>query len=89
MPHAFIGSRFATIGNSKIVPNETPKKEIEEIVGRQHHGDVLHFLDHLTSGRDVFVTEDNDFLSKRTTLEERFKTKIRTTEELVAMMNGE
>ena len=85
---AFIGSPFATIGKSKIVPNETPKKDIEEIIGSQHHGDVLHFLDHLLSGRDVFVTDDNDFLSKRAALEERFDTRIRTAEELVAMTKG-
>jgi hypothetical protein len=85
---AFVGSLFATIGNCKIVPNETPKKEIEEIIGSQHHGDVLHFLDHLLSERDVFVTDDNDFLSKRTALEERFRTKVRTAAELVAMVKG-
>ena len=88
LAYAFIGSPFAKIGNCKIVPNETPKKEIEEIIGSQHHGDVRHFLDHLLSGRDVFVTDDNDFLSKRAILEQRFKTKVLTTEELAEMTKG-
>ena len=81
---AYIGSPFAIVGNSRIVPNETPKKEIEQIIGRQHHGDVLHFLDHVISDRDVFVTDDNDFLLRRCVLEKRFDTRIQTVDELLA-----
>lgn len=84
----FIESPFSTIGNCKIVPNETPRNEIEDIIGREHHGDVIHFLDHLVSGRDVFVTDDNDFLSNRDALEERFGTMIRTLDELLTIMKG-
>ena len=87
LPYTFIGSPFSRIGRCKIAPAETPKEEIEKIIGRQHHGDVIHFLDHVLSERDIFVTDDNDFLSKRDILEERFKTKILTVDEFLEIMS--
>ncbi|MFD1157825.1 hypothetical protein [Roseovarius aestuarii] len=82
-PIIVIGSPHSTWGNAMVASADTPYSELEEIIGRQNHADVLHLERHIESGRDVFATSDKDFLAHRATLESRFSIQIRTVEELV------
>jgi len=84
LPIAVFDSKFATIGNCVIAADDTPYSEIQRIIGKHNHGDCLHLERHISSGRDVFVTDDNDFLSKRGDLQQRFGVTIKTVEELEA-----
>lgn len=83
-PTATIDGRFGFIGSSAITDDGSRLNRIERIIGAGNHGDVAHFEAHLRGKRDVFVTDDNDFLSKRQELEDTFGTRILTTSELLA-----
>jgi hypothetical protein len=74
-PHAKWGAAVWSGENSKY-------KEIEQIVGKQNHGDCLHLERHIESKRDVFVTDDNDFLRCRDRLMSAFGVTILTVAEL-------
>ena len=65
LPIAIINSPFGLIGHSLSAADDTSYALIEKIVGKQNHGDCLHLERHIASKRDVFVTDDNDFLSCR------------------------
>ena len=81
-PVAILDSEFALLDYCVIASNDTPYKTIQQIIGKQHHADILHFESHLESKHDIFVTEDTDFLSKRERLSDVFATRIMTPEEL-------
>ncbi|MDW3118977.1 MAG: hypothetical protein R8G60_15265 [Roseovarius pacificus] len=83
-PVGVYGSKFSTWDNCVFAGENSSYPEVEKIIGKHNHGDCLHLERHIASGRDVFVTDDNDFLSKRTLLEERFEICILTIEELEA-----
>ena len=82
LPTALIGSKFATIGNSVIASETNKFHHLQSIVGKEHHADILHLERHLESDRDYFVTDDNDFLSKREMLFDQLGVQIVTVEEL-------
>lgn len=88
LPIAVIDSEFSIIGSCVIASDETPYLDIESVIGKQHHADVLHLERHIESKRDIFVTNDNDFLTKRHLLEEKFGTQIMTNEELEVFLLG-
>lgn len=87
-PTAVIGSEFAQIDRALIARVDTPYHEIQKVIGKQNHGDAIHFEAHLRDQRDIFVTDDNDFLSCRSELEAKFRTVIKTTDELAAMFDA-
>ena len=60
--------------------------EIRQIIGKRNVGDAMHLEAHIRSGNDVFVTEDNDFLSKRDELNAEFGCEIMTPDELTDML---
>jgi len=60
--------------------------EIRQILGKEHHADILHLERHYNSGRDYFVTDDNDFLAKRIELDEALGLKIVTVNELEELL---
>ena len=62
--------------------------EISEIIGKDGIADAMHLEAHLRSEHDVFVTEDNDFLSKRDQLSAAFGCGIMTPEELAEMLQA-
>ncbi len=82
LPIAVIDSKFATIGNCVIAADDTPYSKIGRVIGKHNHGDCLHLERHISSGRDVFVTDDNDFLSKKAELHQYFGVNIQTVEDL-------
>ena len=82
MPVAVWGSKHGTFDNSVWAADDTPYERIQEVIGKHNHGDCLHLERHISSGRDIFVTDDNDFLSKRLELEREFNIVIRTTDEI-------
>ena len=82
LPVAVWGSPLTTWGNSCWAGEESKYRAIERIVGRQNHGDCLHLERHIESKRDVFVTDDNDFLSCRDQLASEFNVTILTVSEL-------
>lgn len=69
LPIAVIDSPFGLIGRSVIAADDNKYQAIQQIVGKQNHGDCLHLERHISSGRDLFVTDDNDFLSCREELD--------------------
>ena len=81
-PIAVWDSPLAGWDNAVWASDDSKYPEIEKIVGRQNHGDCLHLERHIESGRDVFVTDDNDFLSCRDQLSETFGVTILTVNEL-------
>lgn len=83
-PVAILDSEFALLDYCVIASDSTPYESIQQIMGKQHHADILHFESHLESKHDIFITEDTDFLSKRRRLSDAFATKIMTPEELAA-----
>jgi hypothetical protein len=68
--------------------DDSKYSDIERIVGKQNHGDCLHLERHIESKRDVFVTDDNDFLSCRHQLSEEFGVTILTVGELKERFAG-
>jgi predicted nucleic acid-binding protein len=84
-PVAILDSEFALLDYCVIASDHTPYESIQQIMGKQHHADILHFESHLESKHDLFITEDTDFLSKRGRLSDAFATKIMTPEELAAI----
>ena len=81
LPIAIVGGEFSKIGTSKIAAARTPYEALRTEFSLQE-GDALHFEAHVQSGRDVFCTEDNDFLEQREKLQAAFRTTILTPEEL-------
>lgn len=88
LPIGVIGSKFGLIGSCVIAADDNKYHAIQKIVDRQNHGDCLHLQRHIESGRDVFVTDDNDFLSCRDQLAEAFGVTILTVVELVKRVGG-
>lgn len=81
-PIGVTDSKFALIGECAIAGNNNHYKAIQDILGMQNHGDILHLERHIESRRDVFVTDDNDFLCCRERLAERFGVLILSCDEL-------
>lgn len=57
-------------------------EEILEVIGKENFGDAVKLDTHIRNNFDYFITEDNDFLSKREVLKEKFGVQILTPEEL-------
>ncbi|NVK15603.1 MAG: hypothetical protein HWE35_15640 [Rhodobacteraceae bacterium] len=87
LPTAILDSPFSVLDGCVIAEDDTPLHAIRDIIGAEHKGDVVHLEAHLRDRRDVFVTDDNDFLSMREELESRFGMTIKTTAELLAMFD--
>lgn len=87
MPLAIIESPHSTIGNSVIAANDSNWPEIATALGKDNHGDAVQLEGHIRSGRDVFVTDDRDFLDRRDKLQEKFGVIVKSTDELVAMLD--
>lgn len=81
-PIAVWDSPHSTWDNAVFAPQDTAYSEIEEIIGKSNHADVLHLEGHISSGRDVFVTSDTDFLKHKDVIHQRFGATIMTAEEL-------
>jgi len=81
-PVAVIGSKITTIGNSVTAPTNNKFAPLQRIIGKQHHADILHLERHIESGRDFFITDDNDFLSKREELSRELGIRILTVDEI-------
>ncbi|MEQ9568129.1 MAG: hypothetical protein RLN85_20345, partial [Pseudomonadales bacterium] len=82
LPMAVLDSPFALLDQCVLGDDDTHFKEIEETIGKHNHGDVLHLERHLNSGRDLFVTDDRDFLDCRKTLCERFGVTVLSCSEI-------
>ncbi|WP_323775974.1 hypothetical protein [Leisingera sp.] len=89
LPTAVVDSPFAKIGSAVIASDENLYFPISKAMTRDNHGDALHLEGHLRDGRDVFVTDDNDFLSRRDELEAEFGVTIKTADELAQMFGSE
>jgi predicted nucleic acid-binding protein len=89
LPVAVFDSPFSTLDNCVIASDHSNYSEIQKVIGRHHHGDVVHLEGHIASKRDVFVTDDNDFLTVREALQDRFEVKIMTVAEIVATFEEE
>jgi hypothetical protein len=87
-PIAVWDSPLAGWDKSVWASDDSKYSKIERIVGRQNHGDCLHLERHIESKRDVFVTDDNDFLSCRHQLSEEFGVNILTVAELTERVAG-
>lgn len=62
---------------------------ISAIIGKEKVADAMHLEAHLRYEHDVFVSEDNDFLSKRDQLKAAFGCEIMTPDELVARLTDD
>lgn len=62
--------------------------EICEIIGKNNIQDARKLEAHIRSGNDCFVTEDNDFLSKKDWLKHELGVEVITPQELVKMIEG-
>lgn len=84
-PIMVFDSPFGLIDQCVIAADDTSYFRLLEVFGnqQQHHADILHLERHIESKRDIFATEDNDFLSRRSQLEAEFGIKIMTPSELV------
>lgn len=82
MPVAVADSPFSRIGSSRIAADDTSYRAIQRIVGKQNHGDCIHLEAHIASGRELFVTDDNDFLSKKEELKNELGVEVATVTEL-------
>lgn len=85
MPLAVFDSPHSTFGNSVFASNDTNYLAISKAMTRTNHGDAMQLEGHIRSGRDVFVTDDNDFLSRRAALKEEFGVEIKSTDEIQSM----
>lgn len=81
-PMGVWGSPHAKWGEAVWGSETSSFKEIQKIIGKENHADVLHLERHVNSGRDYFVTNDNDFLKHRAVLEKTFAIRITTVDEL-------
>lgn len=87
MPLAVLDSPHSTIGNCVIASNETIWPEVSAAMTKGNHGDAMQLEGHIRSGRDVFVTDDRDFLSRRDRLKEQFGVTVKSTEEIAAIFD--
>lgn len=76
---------LSTWDGSDVFTDETGERvfnDIVKIIGKNKIEDTRKLEAHVRSKNDYFITEDTDFLKHRIALEERFKTKIFTPDEL-------
>lgn len=81
-PIGIFDGPFSFFGEVVFAADDTPYHVLNKIIGKEHHADVLHLESHIESGHDFFITEDNDFLSKREVLREKLEVEILTPDEL-------
>lgn len=62
---------------------------IKEIIGVENVKDSIHLEAHIRMGNDIFVTEDNDFLTIREELKQEFGCVVMHPNELKAKLTGE
>jgi len=87
-PIAVFDSPHSTYGNARYAADDTVYPSVSKAMTKDNHGDAIQLEGHLHSGRDVFVTDDRDFLDRRDKLFEEFGAVIRSTEEVAAMFDG-
>lgn len=87
MPLAVIGSPHSTIGNCVIAADNTIWADISAVMTRDNHGDAMQLEGHIRSGRDIFVTDDKDFLNRRDALKKKFGVTVKSTQEIAVMCN--
>jgi len=66
------------------------QKTIQSCIGNnpKRLNDVDHLIGHIKAKRDIFVTNDGDFIKHRDCLSQRCKTKIMTPQECVEYINN-
>ena len=62
---------------------------IREIIGKNNIGDAIKLEAHIRNRFKYFITEDNDFLNRRSTLYREFKVNILTPVELSEILNSD
>jgi hypothetical protein len=87
MPLAVVDSPHSTIGNSVIAANDTIWPKIAAAMTKDNHGDAMQLEGHIRSGRDVFVTDDRDFLERRDKLKKQFGVTVKSTKEIAEMFH--
>ena len=87
-PLAVIGSRHSIIGNSVIAADDTIWPDISAAMTKDNHGDAMQLDGHIRSGRDIFVTDDKDFLKRRDALKKKFGVTVNSTQEIAKMFTG-
>jgi len=87
MPLAVFDSPHSTFGNSVIAANDTIWPEVAAAMTKDNHGDAMQLEGHIRSGRDVFVTDDRDYLDRRDRLKEQFGVTVKSTEEIAELFD--
>jgi hypothetical protein len=86
-PIGVIDSPHSTLDNCVFASKDTIYPEISAAMTKGNHGDAMQLEGHLRSGRDVFVTDDKDFLNRREFLKEKFGVTIKSAREISEMFN--
>ncbi len=89
VPLAVSSSPHSTIENTVIAADDTIYPELSKFMTKNNHGDAMHLDGHIRSGRDLFVTDDNDFLSCKKELFEKFGIQIKTSIEVAEMFKDD
>ncbi|MEP0190056.1 MAG: hypothetical protein ABJE00_06535 [Erythrobacter sp.] len=88
MPLAVLDSPHSTLDNCVIAANDTIYSNVSNVMTKDNHGDAMQLEGHIRSGRDVFVTDDRDFLDRRDALKGQFGVEVKSTKEIAEMFNG-
>lgn len=88
MPIAVFDSPHSTFDNCVFAANNTIYSDVSTAMTKDNHGDAMQLEGHIRSGRDIFVTDDGDFLDRRDALRERFGVKIKSTNEIAEMFGS-
>ena len=83
------GGKLAKWGESIWADDGSAYEEIQRIVGRQHHADILHLVGYIRRGGDIFATSDTDFLNHREELEQTLGVKVMTAEQISQLVGSE
>jgi len=87
MPLAVFDSPHSTFDNCVIASDDTIWPDISAAMTKDNHGDAMQLEGHIRSGRDIFVTDDKDFLNRRDALREKFGVTVKSTREIAEMFN--
>ena len=61
-------------------------KKLKDIIGSENINDIDHLMAHIRHKRDIFITDDSDFLNVKNALEKKFSIKILTPEDAVSYL---
>lgn len=87
MPLAVVDSPHSTIGNCVIAADDTIWPNISNAMTKDNNGDAMQLDGHIRSGRDIFVTDDKDFLKRRDALKQKFGVTVKSTQEIAEMFD--